>query len=124
MSLETKIELVRSGRSRVFRNWSRHSSISMEQFIEALEWLEADPGTAHGYPTRAAALTATGWRKLSYDYDRKHHHVYLCALDSRGRERDWDGEPFERVLSGEEAAPYGPTATEYHKVCLDKHDWA
>lgn len=49
-NLETKIKIVRNGESKVFMNWSEHSGIEQDQFIEGLEWLCADPcdGGAEG----------------------------------------------------------------------------
>ncbi len=40
--LEKKIELVKSGQSRVFKEWQLYGGITEEEFIEGLKWLAED----------------------------------------------------------------------------------
>ena len=42
--LETKIWLTETGKSRIFENWHKFTGVSKDEFIEALKWLDADPG--------------------------------------------------------------------------------
>ena len=36
---ETKKKTVLAGESRIFNNWREHSTITREDFLEALEWV-------------------------------------------------------------------------------------
>lgn len=38
-SFETKKKIVLAGNSRIFNDWAAHSTITMDEFISALQWL-------------------------------------------------------------------------------------
>lgn len=47
-----KKNLVVTGKSRIFKNWHEHVGVTQEDFLEALEWVCADPLNAAGKMTR------------------------------------------------------------------------
>lgn len=64
MKADLDRELVESGRSTVFAEWHRLGLISSDAFLDALDWVRADP-RPHGMRTRAMGLAT------SADMDRK-----------------------------------------------------
>lgn len=58
-SFETKKKIVLAGNSRIFNDWAAHSTITMDEFISALQWLCEDaldktarlPGKSRLLPT-------------------------------------------------------------------------
>ena len=54
---ETKKKIVLAGESRIFNNWKEHSTITREEFLEALEWVCSDPLKEDGRMTREIGLT-------------------------------------------------------------------
>lgn len=42
-NFDIKKKLVLNGQSRIFNNWSEHSTITTEEFLENLEWVCNDP---------------------------------------------------------------------------------
>ena len=56
---ETKKKIVLAGESRIFNNWKEHSTITREEFLEALEWVCSDPLKEDGRMTREIGLTPT-----------------------------------------------------------------
>ena len=85
---EIKKKLVLSGKSRIFKEWKEHSSITEADFIEALEWLCADPLDEKGRMTREIGLSPTGIVRLSRGYGKEG----LCTFHHEGSL--WDGEFF------------------------------
>ena len=82
-NIEIKKKIVLAGGSKIFKNWSEHSSITQSEFISALEWLCEDPcdgGTSKTRVTRGIGLTPTGLVKLRYHYDSDLTTIY--ELDS------------------------------------------
>lgn len=51
-NVEIKEKIVKSGNSRVFKNWSENSNVTMDDFIEGIRWLCADPLDDKGRYTR------------------------------------------------------------------------
>lgn len=41
-NFEIKKKIVLAGGSKIFKNWSEHSTITMDDFLEALEWVCED----------------------------------------------------------------------------------
>lgn len=58
-NFEVKKKIVLSGNSRIFNDWAAHSTITMDDFISALQWVCDDALDGNGKLTREIAL-ATG----------------------------------------------------------------
>lgn len=69
-NFEIKKKIVLSGGSRIFNNWAAHSTITLDEFISALEWVCADPMDDNGKMTREIALAPDRIVKLRRINDR------------------------------------------------------
>lgn len=58
-SFETKKKIVLAGNSRIFNDWAAHSTITMDEFISALQWLCEDALDKNGKITRESRLLPT-----------------------------------------------------------------
>lgn len=108
--LEKKIELVKSGQSRVFKEWQLYGGITEEEFIEGLKWLAEDPMTEKGNPTREISIIPTvdarnkiwkdkgePWSKMVTEIDEdnlkteiiKIERLYEVRYDEDGKPYDW-----------------------------------
>lgn len=93
-SYEAKLKVLEAGNSKMFNDWQQHSTITKEQFADALAWVHEDP-------RNYAALTADGWKKV---------HRYTEGVMEVFRTLDghiWEGEPFIQKLTEKEARFYG-----------------
>ena len=63
-SLDTKKKIVLAGNSRIFNDWAAHSTITMDEFISALQWLCEDALDKNGKITREIALAPDRIEKL------------------------------------------------------------
>ena len=110
-----KKKLIEENHSKVFENWSEHSTITKEDFITALEWLCNDPLTADGRVTREIGLTPTGIVKLA----RKYNTEGLSALYENGKL--WSGEIFIRPCENEHERTFsfdGKNIKERHEISI------
>lgn len=55
-NFEIKKEIVFAGNSRIFNDWTDHSTITMDDFISALQWVCEDALDESGKLTREIAL--------------------------------------------------------------------
>ena len=55
-NFEIKKKIVLAGDSRIFKDWEAHSTITMDDFISALQWLCEDALDGNGKLTREIAL--------------------------------------------------------------------
>jgi hypothetical protein len=69
--LQAKKKIVEAGNSAILKNWQSVSIITKEQFLEALEWLCADPLDECSRLTREVGLIPTGCVKLQRVYSEK-----------------------------------------------------
>lgn len=92
---EIKKNLVLNNKSQIFKNWKEHSTITKEDFIEALEWLCDDPMNKQNRCTREIALTPTKIIKLDV--------VYRVVPEYYHNGEKWEGEIF---------------GNEYHKISI------
>jgi len=69
-NFEIKKKIVLSGGSRIFNNWAAHSTITLDEFVSALEWVCADPMDDNGKMTREIALAPDRIVKLRRINDR------------------------------------------------------
>lgn len=93
---EIKMGILESGKSERLKDWQKNSTITKEQFAEAIAWICED---SKNY----AALTPTGWEKI--------HRVDGFEVSSFRHPdgRIWDGSWFDVPLSEKEQAFYGVT---------------
>lgn len=67
---EIKKKIVLAGNSRIFNNWKEHFSITVENFIDALEWLCEDQFDEYGRTTREIGLEPNRVVRLCAIYDK------------------------------------------------------
>lgn len=116
---ESKKKIVLSGNSKIFKNWSAHSSITKEDFLDALEWVCNDPLNEKNKTTRAIGLTPSGVIKLSRVYDR-FGYPYLLKDG-----KSWIGEYFKREPLTEHEKNFcleDNLLTELHKISISCYD--
>jgi hypothetical protein len=66
--LDAKKKIVEAGNSRKLKEWQKYSTVTKEEFLDALEWLCDDPLNQWHRPTREVGLTPTGLVKLKHCY--------------------------------------------------------
>lgn len=96
---ETKKKIVLAGESRIFNNWKEHSTITREEFLEALEWVCSDPLKEDGRMTREIGLTPTRIIKLHRCYGVDGICTFYCDWkfqNGKSYGRLWNGEFFEK----------------------------
>lgn len=97
-TFEIKKKIVLSGSSRIFNNWSAHSTITQEDFLSALEWLCNDPKDDKGRLTREIALAPDRIVKLRRSYDRFGMTAFYEYQSDNGGSGNlgslWSGEKF------------------------------
>ena len=67
-NFEIKKKIVLAGDSKIFNNWKEHSSITIEDFLEALEWVCNDPFDNRNRRTRYIGLEPTRIVKIKAFY--------------------------------------------------------
>lgn len=72
-NFSAKEKIVRSGESKVFRNWNERAGVSMDEFLDGLRWLCDDP--ADGGPecnrlTRELGCIASDAGKMTPEKER------------------------------------------------------
>lgn len=125
-NFDIKKKLVLNGQSRIFNNWSEHSTITTEEFLENLEWVCNDPmqkvelkdGHTIERMTREIGLTPTGIVRLQRVNDAHGDFVGFYRQDGRL----WEGEIFERSCTEAEKPFYGNTTEELHKIAISCRD--
>lgn len=95
-NFEIKKKIVLAGGSRIFKDWSAHSSITVEDFLDALQWVCADPLDANGKLTREIALSPDRIVKLR----RSNGHFGMTAFYEYPCDNGGDGD-FGSLWSGE-----------------------
>ena len=69
-NFEIKKKIVFAGDSRIFNDWAAHSTITMDEFVSALQWLCEDALDENGKLTREIALAPDRIVKLRRSNDR------------------------------------------------------
>lgn len=69
-SFEIKKKIVLAGDSRIFKDWAAHSTITMDEFVSALQWVCEDAMDKNGKLTREIALAPDRIVKLRRVNDR------------------------------------------------------
>lgn len=87
-SFETKKKIVLAGDSRIFNDWAAHSTITMDEFISALQWLCEDARDKNGKLTREIALAPDRIVKLR----RVNDSLGMTAFYEYPRDNGSDGE--------------------------------
>lgn len=67
---EVKKKIVLAGDSRIFKDWAAHSTITMDEFVSALQWVCEDALDENGKLTREIALAPDRIVKLRRSNDR------------------------------------------------------
>lgn len=100
--LEIGVTKVNEGISEIFNNWSEYAGITKEDFIKALEWLEADP-----------MVTVKGVERLSREVgcSQKGGLVY-------GKRTYRENGEFNAIYPVDEKL----TRLDFPKVSINKHD--
>lgn len=115
----TKEKIVLAGGSKILSNWQKHSTVTVKEFLEALEWLCKDPLTENGYMTREIALTPYGVKKLRRVTDvwgLVYFYDWYTGLI-------WSGEVFERPsVTEKEKCFFGDTVKELQKISISCKD--
>lgn len=97
-NFETKKKIVLAGGSRIFKDWSAHSSITVEDFLDALQWVCADPLDATGKLTREIALAPdriVKLRRVNDNLGMTAFYEYPCDNGGDGKLGSlWSGEKF------------------------------
>lgn len=69
-NFEIKKKIVLAGDSRIFKDWAAHSTITMDEFVSALQWVCEDALDENGKLTREIALAPDRIVKLRRSNDR------------------------------------------------------
>lgn len=96
-NFEIKKKIVLAGNSRIFNNWKEHSSITVENFIDALEWLCEDQFDEYGRTTREIGLEPNRVVRLCAIYDKLTGcagYVDIEELKKPGLHKWWEGALF------------------------------
>ena len=105
--------------SRIFLNWCEHSTITEEEFVEALGWLHGDPRDDQGRMTREIGLTPTGILRLTRAYTDNG----LCYFSNNGEL--WNGEHFSTPCRTEKEKRFsadGESIVTFRKITLSPDD--
>ena len=105
--------------SKIFRSWCEHSTITEEEFVEALSWLYDDPRDEKGRMTREIGLTPTGILRLNRAYTDQG----LCYFYHDGKL--WSGEHFSTPCRNEKEKAFsadGENLNTFHKISLSPED--
>lgn len=89
---ETKKKIVLENRSRVFKEWAKHSAITKEEFVDALEWVCDDPLDEYSRLTRGIGLEPTGLIRFERVWNNTREVVAFYNIDNK---KLWDGAVFE-----------------------------
>lgn len=104
-----KEEIVKSDKSWMLKEWQKHSSITKEQFLDALKWVCSEK-------YNAAGLTKTGWIKLRWHHERS--GTILRELSGLA----WAGDRFPVEVREDLKAYYGDTVDVVQKIALSSWD--
>ena len=123
IDFESKKKIVLEGESKIFKNWAEHSTITQEEFLEALEWLCNDPcngGSTKNRMTREIGLTPTEIVKLNRCYGVED----FCTFRYSNGEL-WDGALWERMPETEKEKKFfgDKPVSERHKISISCKDW-
>lgn len=97
-NFEIKKQIVLAGNSRIFNDWVAYSTITMDNFISALQWVCEDALDESGKLTREIALSPNRIVKLRRVNDRSGmtaFYEYPCDNGGAGSLGAlWNGEKF------------------------------
>ena len=97
-NFEIKKKIVLAGDSRIFKDWSAHSTITMDDFVSALQWVCEDAMDKSGKLTREIALAPDRIVKLRRSSDRFGMTAFYEHPRDNGGSGDlgslWNGEKF------------------------------
>lgn len=97
-NFEIKKEIVLAGNSRIFNDWTAHSTITMDDFISALQWVCEDALDESGKLTREIALAPdriVKLRRINDSFGMTAFYEYPSDNGSAGSLGAlWNGEKF------------------------------
>lgn len=97
-NFEVKKKIVLAGNSRIFNDWAAHSTITMADFLSALQWVCEDALDESGKLTREIALAPDRIVKLRRSNDRFGITAFYEYPHDNGSDGDlgslWSGERF------------------------------
>lgn len=97
-NFEIKKKIVLAGDSRIFKDWAAHSTVTVDDFVTALEWVCEDALDENGKLTREIALAPDRIVKLRRSNDRFGMTAfYEYPIDNGGNGALgslWSGEKF------------------------------
>lgn len=115
--------IVENGESRVFKNWQEHSNITKEDFLEAMEWLLADPMDKKNRMTREIGLEPAGIVKLRRSYGTCGVCTFYHFAENGKLGTRWNGAVFTRPATEKEKEFFGTsTVNELKKISLSCKD--
>lgn len=121
-----KAKLVLKGESKVFKEWSEHSTITKENFLTELCWLCEDPLDSLGRCTRAIGLAPDGIIRLMYSRNCETTSICRCEEIFSGSEihETWQGETFTRpAVTEKEKKLFGDSPIKEHwKIFINCKD--
>ena len=105
--------------SKIFLSWCEHSTITEEEFVEALKWLHDDPYDNQGRMTREIGLAPEGILRLTRTYtdDGRCYFYHDGEL--------WNGEHFSTPCRTEKEKRFsadGENLITFHKISLSPED--
>lgn len=107
-SYKTMMRVLEAGQSQILENWQKHSTITKDEFADAIAWVCED---RRNY----AALTSTGWKKIQRK--KEGQLEVFRTLDGM----IWEGEEFDMELTPEQLAVWGPWKTT-QKIAISSMD--
>lgn len=95
---DAKKSIVLAGNSRIFNDWAAHSTITMDDFISALQWVCEDALDENGKLTREIALAPdriVKLRRVNDSLGMTSFYEYPCDNGGAGSLASlWNGEMF------------------------------
>lgn len=105
-NFEKKRRIIRNGESKLLKEWQQYSTITADQMLEMIDWIEKDP------ERNFAALTSTGWKPLT----KREERTLTVFRDLDGNA--WDGEHFEMPVPEKRQSMFGQTMVCTQKIAI------
>ena len=121
-NFEIKKRLVTEGKSKVFENWhALVPSLTVDAFLEALEWVCEDKADDNGHLTREIGLTPNGIVKIRRIYDMGMTFFYVVSDDDNLLHL-WAGAVFEVPCDDPRYTGKDGTVHQLCKISLSARD--
>lgn len=108
---QIKMKILKNGDSKLLKDWQRYSSITEDQFADAIKWICEDP-------KNYAALTSTGWEKIRRVDDANGMSTFRYLNGFL-----WSGAGFTIPLTEKEQEFYGDSCRKvFQKIAISASD--